>query len=276
MAGGVDDASVSHDEVTLALAKIEAAEHFHGMKELYDDMRSRPLRMKVLPLDHLLPKDATVKVVHFVRHGQGFHNLMADLYHGAGRNWTQFTQSQDNPYVMPEVMDAPLTDKGRQQAAALQETVRGMDAQPELIVLSPNCRALQTGVIVFDHLREKNVPFIAHEMVREENGVHVCDKRRPVRLSSREFPMVDFSLLEDDEDTIFRDDRRENKMEIGERIYAFFEFLHARKEKHVGVASHSGWLMTVFNGVCECDDPSLKEWFQTGEMRSVQVVFEIS
>lgn len=273
MAGGAESC-ISHDEVTLALAKIEAAEHFHGMQELYDEMRLRPLRIKVFPLDHQLPGDSNVKVVHFVRHGQGFHNLMADLYHGAGRKWTQYTHSEDNPYIMPEITDAPLTDKGRQQAAALQETVRGLDDQPELVVLSPNCRALQTGVIVFDHLREKNIPFIAHEMVREENGVHVCDKRRPVRLSSREFPMVDFSLLEDDEDTIFRDDRRENKMEIGERIYKFFEFLHTREEKHVGVASHSGWLMTVFNGVCECNDQSLKEWFQTGEMRSVQVVFE--
>ena len=172
---------------------------------------------------------------------------------------------------MPEILDAPLTEKGRQQAYILQPTVQAFDPQPELVVLSPNCRALQTGVMVFDHLVGK-VPFVAHEMVREENGVHVCDKRRPTSKQVQEFPMVDFGLLETEEDVIFRDDRRETKMELGARIYNFFEWLASRPESHVAVASHSGWLFTVFNGFCECDE-SLKPWFQTGEMRSVKIEF---
>ena len=155
----------------------------------------------------------------------------------------------------------------------LQPVVRAFDVQPELVVLSPNCRALQTGVIVFQHLLvDANVAFVAHEMTREENGVHVCDKRRPTSLQAQEFPMVDFSLLETEEDVIFRHDRRETKLELGERIYKFFEWLSTRPEKHVAVASHSGWLFTVFNGFCECDE-SLKPWFQTGELRSVKLEF---
>ena len=75
---------------------------------------------------------------------------------------------------MPEILDAPLTEKGRQQALLLQPTVQAMKDQPELICFSPNCRALQTGVLVFEHLTGK-VPFIAHEMIREENGVHLCE-----------------------------------------------------------------------------------------------------
>lgn len=174
---------------------------------------------------------------------------------------------------MPEILDAPLTEKGRQQAYVLQPTVQKLDDQVELVVLSPNCRALQTGVIVFQHLvNNDNVPFLAHEMVREENGVHVCDKRRATSLQQQEFPMVDFSLLTSEEDVIFRDDRRETKMELGERIYNFFEWLSTRSETHVAVASHSGWLFTIFNGFCECDE-SLKPWFQTGELRSVKLVF---
>mmetsp|Transcript_16385 Transcript_16385/g.23312 ORF Transcript_16385/g.23312 Transcript_16385/m.23312 type:complete len:96 (+) Transcript_16385:1-288(+) len=88
----------------------------------------------------------------------------------------------------------------------------------------------------------------------------------------KEFPQVDFSLLETEEDVIFRDDRRENKTEIGERIYKFLCWLSERPERHVAVSSHSGWLMTVFNGNIECEE-SLKPWFQTGEMRSVKLVF---
>jgi broad specificity phosphatase PhoE len=174
---------------------------------------------------------------------------------------------------LPEILDAPLTEKGRQQAYVLQPFFQKLDDQVELVVLSPNCRALQTGVIVFQHLVDNdNVPFVAHEMAREQTGVHVCDKRRATSLQQQEFPMVDFSLLTSEEDAIFRDDRRETKMELGERIYNFFEWLLTRPETHVAVASHSGWLFTIFNGFCECDE-SLKPWFQTGELRSVKLVF---
>lgn len=66
--------------------------------------------------------------------------------------------------------------------------------------------------------------------------------------------MIDFSLLETDDDVIFREDRRETKMEVGERIYKFMEWLASRSEKTVAVSSHSSWLLTVFNGICECDN----------------------
>lgn len=81
-------ASASHSEATLALAKKESAEHLHGMKGLYDDMRKRPLIVKAYALDDAnAPADA--KIVHFVRHGQGFHNLMADIASSQGREWVQ-------------------------------------------------------------------------------------------------------------------------------------------------------------------------------------------
>lgn len=63
-------ASAAHSEATLALAKKESQEHMHGMQELYDDMRKKPLIIKAYALDDAnAPADAMV--VHFVRHGQG-------------------------------------------------------------------------------------------------------------------------------------------------------------------------------------------------------------
>lgn len=270
------DESAAHSDVTIELAKKESAEHMHGMQELYDAMRERPLSVKAYSLTNPNAPAATapnVKVVHFVRHGQGFHNLMADLARAAGREWTPFTHQQENPYIMPEILDAPLTEKGRSQAFQLQPTVRGFPNAPELVVFSPNCRALQTGLLVFeDWIDDCNVPFVAHEMVREENGVHICDKRRPVSRQQREFPQVDFGLLDSEEDPLFRENIRESKLEVGERIYKFMEWLADRSETHVGVNSHSGWLLAAFNGVFECDE-ALKGWFQTGEMRSVKLEF---
>jgi len=272
MAPPDDNGIIVHSNATLALAQKESAEHMHGMDALRQNMQSRELSVKAYSLgDPNAPSGDNVKTVHFVRHGQGFHNLLADLAQQEGRQWVQFHNSKENPYVMQEILDAPLTEKGRQQAYALQPEVQAFSKQPELIILSPNCRALQTGVIIFEHLLGK-VPVIAHEMVREENGVHVCDKRRPTSRQAKEFPMVDFALLETEEDEMFKNSRRETKMEVGDRVYSFMEWFSQRCETHVGLVSHSGWLLTAFNGVCECDE-KLKGWFHTGEMRSCKLEF---
>ena len=77
-------------------------------------------------------------------------------------------------------------------------------------------------------------------------------------------------------DTLFHETRRETKEEVGDRAYRFLEWLEARPERHVAVSSHSAWLLTLLNGVCDCDDdddPSVAAWFQTGEMRSVEMHF---
>jgi broad specificity phosphatase PhoE len=265
--------AAAHSAVTLELAKKESAEHMEGMHEVYQILRDRPLIIKAYALDD--PQaPATAKTVHFVRHGQGFHNLMADLARAAGTEWEQYSQTAENPYIQPEILDAPLTEKGRQQALQLQAVVESLAHPPELVICSPNCRALQTGLLAFESLVGQ-APFMAHEMVREETGVHVCDKRRPVTRQRAEFPQIDFTLLEtDDDDPLFQDDRRESKLQVAQRIYEFMEWLAQRPEKYVAVNSHSGWLLTLFNGVVSGDcDPKLKAWFQTGEMRSVKLEF---
>ena len=269
-------AATDHNSITLELAKKESAEHLNqAMRDLYLSMRSRPLTVKAYALDdpNAPEVDGTnAKVVHFVRHGQGFHNLLADLAKEDGREWEQYSKTKANPYVMPEILDAPLTDKGRQQALFLQPKIQSFAHQPEMVVVSSQCRAIQTGLLAFDHLVGE-IPFVAHEDVRECTGVHTCDKRRPKSLQQKEFPMVDFSQIKSEGDDLFMDDRRESKPEVGERIYSFLNWMSERSETHIGVASHSGWLMAVFNGVVECDE-SLKSWFQTGEMRSVVLKFE--
>lgn len=266
---------VEHDAVTLALAKKESAHHFHGMDALNKAMLEKPLLVKAYAVDDILAppiSDPNVKICHFLRHGQGFHNLMADMAAEQGKEWTQFQNTEDNPYVKAEIEDAPLTQKGRNQARAVQRIVHKMKDKPSMIVSSPQCRALQTSLIAFEPLID-SVPFIVHENLREETGVHVCDRRRPKTQQMIEFPQFSFDLIKDEEDVIFMEDRRETKIEIGERIYNFLEWLEGREDRYVGIASHSGWLMTLFNGVVQCDE-SLKPWFQTGELRSIKLAFE--
>lgn len=268
---------ISHDPVTLALAEKESALHREGNDELYATMRTqKPLKIQAYALDDPSAPPSTrsnVKTCHFLRHGQGFHNLLADMYSLQGKEWAQFVPSPDNPYVRPEIVDAPLTQKGRNQARAVNPLIQNMSKQPELIVLSSQCRALQTGLLAFEHLvKTRSVPMIAHEMVREQTGVHVCDRRRTRHEQEIEFPRIDFCLIDHEEDQLFSSERRETKMEVGNRVYHFLEWLEQRNETHVAIVSHSGWLMTLFNGCVKCDD-SLKDWFQTGELRSVKLEF---
>lgn len=295
--------AAAHSETTIALSKEQYAEHMEGMDEAAKHVQNRPLVIRAYALDDPnAPTSGNLKTAHFIRHGQGFHNLMADLAKQQGRTWVrvgslkrccrilltktrktiltrpylcyfvhQNSKTPENPYYMSEVLDSPLTDKGRHQALALQPKVREMKDQPELVLFSPNCRALQTGSIVFENLRGK-VPFLAHEMIREAHGIHLCDRRRPKSQQAAEFPMIDFSLLETEEDALFLEDRRESKVEVAERIYKFLEFLEGRSEKHVAISSHSAWLLTAFNANFDCDE-GLRGWFQTGEIRSVVLEF---
>jgi len=419
------------DPTTLALSAIERQEHMVGMDQVRAAMRQRPLRIRAYQYcgccrcndsnendtdtDNTVDDDTTTtvvtstKIVHFVRHGQGFHNLMADT---VARQQQQLQQQQEggattrtttttwrqfdptcpvNPYLKPELLDSPLTEKGRLQAVELQkhfvpqvdegdvghhddDGVGSADEMPmarklplspplpllpvpDLVVLSPNCRALQTGLLAFEPLlpllpsqgkttqREKTsttnggdssiaaavpaaavpaavkavVPFVAHEWVREETGVHACDMRRSILRQRREFPQVNFDLYDTDdsdnksggftdEDTLFDPLRRETKLQVAERIYKFCDEYLSRLDdcvdgkdgddvKVVAVVTHSSWLLTFFNGVCEvatatttcssCSSSSrisssssstdgahpLKEWFQTGELRTVKLEF---
>jgi broad specificity phosphatase PhoE len=280
-----------HSDAALALAQKESIEHMYGMSELQETMKCRPLllRARILDLNEQKQQQqgnskqgtekSTTKIIHFVRHGQGFHNLLADIMSSQGYSWQQFSHSTENPYVRPEILDAPLTEIGRQQALAIQSRIRLCDTipPPDCIFLSPMCRTLQTGIFAFEQYLGTTVPFVAHELLREETGVHICDKRRSKSRQEVEFPQVDFSLIETEDDALFQEEMRESKMQLGDRIYRFFEWLSQRPETCVAIVSHSGWLLTLFNGVCNrVDDESLKDWWQTGEMRSVVIEFSMS
>ena len=311
-------ALTDHSEITKALALKESREHLGPeMEALKLDMQSRATTISGSLLINSNPTTTTnncfntiKKTVHFIRHGQGFHNLLADMARASNKTWTQFQVEPNNPYTMPEVTDAPLTDKGRNQAMLLRNETKNLGT--ELVVVSPLCRATQTGLLAFSHI-VGSVPFVANEGefhsfclrsplkhkansnsptslmlaslrsaplrsdCREESGVHFCDKRRAVSELKREFgATVDFKNILSEEDPLFSESGRETKKEVGERIYNFLIWLRDREEGEIGVASHSGWLMSLFNGVVSVDreeDKSLKEWFGTGEMKSVELVF---
>lgn len=212
------------------------------------------------------------KRVHLIRHGQGFHNLLADIYKELGKKFNSATGEggADNPYLRPEVLDPPLTEVGRSQARWLQPLAKSL--RPELVVVSPMVRATQTALIAFEHLvagAATEVPFVAHEGCHEIGGVHVCDRRRALGELRKDFPMVDYSAASvAEDDPLWSETERESPRALAARGYEFMLWLRGRQERDIVVAAHSAWLFALLNAVVDCEDDGARRWFATGEMRS--------
>eukprot|EP00457_Paulinella_chromatophora_P007991 gb/GEZN01008018.1/.p1 GENE.gb/GEZN01008018.1/~~gb/GEZN01008018.1/.p1 ORF type:complete len:464 (-),score=49.39 gb/GEZN01008018.1/:51-1442(-) len=142
------------------------------------------------------------KIVHFFRHGQGFHNLLADVYRGFGHDFKMTDAS--SPYRRPELVDVPLTALGRDQAEKLQ--IKNELKQVQLVVTSPMTRAVQTAQLAFppDFFAPsfaKTVALLAHPNCTESLGQDTCNRRRPLAKLKHDFPQVDWSLINSEEET---------------------------------------------------------------------------
>ena len=108
-----------------------------------------------------------IKTIHFIRHAEGFHNVANNAY----GDDTPCTFSTEGSW---RYLDAKLTNHGIQQCIEARETLlEGIN--PELVVVSPFTRTLQTAHIMFGG---KGYPFLVHYMCRERQGKYTCDKMR--------------------------------------------------------------------------------------------------
>lgn len=229
------------------------------------------------------------KTIHLVRHAQGIHNVEGEKDHSA--------------YLSDEFFDAHLTPLGWQQVDNLWKHVHacGISKKVELVVTSPLLRTMQTAVGVFGGegymdgidappLMVANTgkssrpassslscpPFIAVELCREHLGVHPCDKRRSISEYKPLFPAIDFSLIENDADILWKPDIREKNEELTARGMKLLNWLWTRKEKEIAVVTHSGFLihtLSAFGNDCHPDIKSeLCKPFNNCELRSVVIV----
>jgi broad specificity phosphatase PhoE len=211
--------------------------------------------------------------VHFVRHGEGHHNVLAKTKGGCSCK----TSPSSCPYKEKQIMDARLTELGRQQASANQSFTATLD-QLTVIYVSPLSRAVETALLAFHtHHTTNACAFVANENLREQYGAHVCDQRRLVDEITVDYPQVDFSGLKTNEDVLWTVER-EPKMSVALRAKAFFDDLKAHHEgggkgsNEFAVVGHSSFLLTIFHVALDCgDENELKRWFDTGELRTVWV-----
>ncbi|XP_021861221.1 phosphoglycerate mutase-like protein 1 [Spinacia oleracea] len=195
------------------------------------------------------------KTIHLVRHAQGFHNVAGD--------------KDVEAYLSYDYLDASLTSRGWEQVDHLRKHVQGsgLSKKIDLVITSPLTRTIQTAVGVFgggaytDGVDVTPLmvadagnsgrpgissfgcpPFLAVELCREHLGVHPCDKRRSKTEYETLFPAIDFSLIENDEDVLWKEDLRETDEELAKRGMKFLNWLWTRSEKEIAIVSHSGFL----------------------------------
>lgn len=245
--------------------------------------RAVSIRGQAAPVDSvnhestLSPPDSTsttvvTKTIHFQRHGQGYHNVVCEMWRELGQPVN--LDSHDaalNPMKRLEVMDAPLTEVGRQQCMA--RSAQASRLNPEIMVVSPLLRTLQTAQLSFGAAHHRAIPWVAHEGCREDLGVLICNKRQTSSQLQSVYPNVDFSLLVDEHDTLFLPNRHEMPLEKATRIYEFLLYLRDLPQSEIAVVTHSSWLFCMCNAVMEIDDDAWSRWFFTSEIRSMQVSF---
>ncbi|PWA71528.1 Histidine phosphatase superfamily, clade-1 [Artemisia annua] len=229
------------------------------------------------------------KTIHLVRHAQGVHNVEGEKDHSA--------------YMSEELFDAHLTPLGWQQVDNLRKHVNasGISKSVELVVVSPLLRTMQMAVGAFvgegstawsdapplmaEKTGESNrpaissqncPPFIAVELCREHLDVHPCDRRRTVTEYKPMFPAIDFSLIENDGDVLWRSDTREKDEEVAARGVEFMKWLLSREENEIAVVTHCNFLFHTLSAYGDDCHPTLKKemskHFKNCELRSMVIV----
>jgi len=190
------------------------------------------------------------KVVHFVRHAIGTHNVHRE-------------------YRALHNLDARLTDTGQEQCRALAAKIAAANKtdntalyhlreSAQLVVTSPLTRCIQTATISFQQLQ---LPVMAHPAVRETVNYN-CDRRRTVAEIAADFDStVDFSQVLSPHDDLWAayeeslgcyetyDQHRESGelYKVADRGRHFFEWLDTCHESHVVVCSHAAFLRCLWN-----------------------------
>uniref|UniRef100_A0A6T6LAC5 Phosphoglycerate mutase n=2 Tax=Rhodosorus marinus TaxID=101924 RepID=A0A6T6LAC5_9RHOD len=207
------------------------------------------------------------KILHLIRHGQGSHNLDAIMQNSpcvcatSGRAYCCYNKH--------EHVDARLTDLGREQASSLSE--RGL--VPELILVSPLTRTLQTATLAFP---ENKIPMVVKEDIREVLGLHECDRRGKISEVRKNFHYPTFGEELDEEDLRFKSyyPELEPHEHVWKRGTSILDWIAERPEKELALVTHSGFLRRFIVGSVACYDDDLKRPWKTGEARSVVVTFD--
>lgn len=218
--------------------------------------------------------------MHFIRHGQAQHNALAAV-RGAVKCACKRrlpdgydTPQADCPYNADAAFDAALTDKGWEQAEKLSGVCAALGVQ--LVCSSPLRRTLQTALKAFGEAIDTGSapPLITDENLREQIGMHLCDRRRDTAAIHAEHgARVNCDSLGPTDE--LWTEQRESKDSVAIRCATFIDWLMQRPEEHIAVTAHHHVLLVMFHCVLQCETEGAERLlapFSIAEMRSVRLL----
>ena len=187
------------------------------------------------------------KILHLVRHGHSLHN---ELFHKIGVQ----------AFRIPLTIDSPLTQEGHLQSIELGQSWQNKK-EIELVLVSPLTRTLETCMNIFG---DTEIPIISQEFLREYPiGEDTCNKRSSMTSLNNRFPKIEFQL-DVDQDTLWKEDYRENMIELEQRLEKMITYLQKRPEKNIAIVGHSsffGQFKDNHIGYIENGDEELKHCY---------------
>ncbi len=176
------------------------------------------------------------KQIQLLRHAQGIHNEAEE------RVGTQQWDAEES--LKPEYLDPQLTAKGQEQCADFASRLpQAIDdgLSPQIVIVSPFLRTLQTAEHCLHALPESTAPWVVVEHARETIGEHTCDMRRIITPEiEAQHPRVQFHLLEEREDVQWRADHREEDEELLLRAARLVDFIYSLPEERILIVCHAG------------------------------------
>ena len=187
------------------------------------------------------------KSLYLIRHGHSLHN---ELFHKIGVQ----------AFRIPATIDSPLTQEGHLQSIELGQSWQ-KKKEIELVLVSPLTRTLETCMNIFG---DTEIPIISQEFLREYPiGEDTCNKRSSLTLLKNHFPKIEFQL-DVDQDTLWKEDYRENMIELEQRLEKMITYLQKRHEKNIAIVGHSsffGQFKDNHIGYLENGDEELKHCY---------------
>tara|TARA_B100001123_G_scaffold114705_1_gene133707 strand:- start:670 stop:1212 length:543 start_codon:yes stop_codon:yes gene_type:complete len=165
-----------------------------------------------------------MRKIYLIRHAESEANAAMDL---------------DNPTYY---YDAKITKRGEDQAAKARENLKNIEF--DTYICSPLTRTIQTFSIIFPNKKPLIQPLIREQLY------HSCDVGRQPNILKKEFPLFDFSRLNQywwNNDKPINEKKivKENFNDIKIRLEKFKSWLIMNDSSTIALVSHGTFLSQI-------------------------------